>query len=265
MAAGARGIPSAASTPIRLRPEPGALLRLLAVLAAGALLSACATLTPVPRGPSGARPLVDHAAVVEVPAQTPGGDTFVVFYSGDGGWAKIDRGTTAVLAKDGYPVVGVDSLHYFWSAKTPQQASADLERIIDTYAEAWKKPRVILVGFSFGAGTLPKTIEGLSERAASRIRAVVLMAPRRYVEFVLRPNSWLDIPGPTAFPFEPTLVATRRWPVLCVYGENDHNAACPQLPPAEARAQSVPGGHRLNHDYARIAALIEASPNRQSQ
>jgi type IV secretory pathway VirJ component len=39
-----------------------------------------------------------------------------VMYSGDGGWVGLDRDVAAVLAKAGVPVVGIDSLSYFWSA-----------------------------------------------------------------------------------------------------------------------------------------------------
>jgi len=41
--------------------------------------------------------------------------------------------------------------------KTPtgSRIAADLERIIRSYSAAWKRPKVLLIGFSFGADALP--------------------------------------------------------------------------------------------------------------
>ena len=47
-----------------------------------------------------------------------------VIYSGDGGWRDIDKDIAGALQEKGIPVVGVDSLRYFWSEKTPDQVAA---------------------------------------------------------------------------------------------------------------------------------------------
>src|SRR5205823_14318685 len=69
--------------------------------------------------------------IVRVPATGPASDTAVVFVSGDGGWAAIDKGISRVLAANGMPVTGLDALKYFWSKRTPDEAARDLQRIID--------------------------------------------------------------------------------------------------------------------------------------
>ncbi|MBV9188539.1 MAG: hypothetical protein JO093_23230, partial [Acidobacteria bacterium] len=57
--------------------------------------------------------------LVEVPASRGNSDTLVVFVSGDGGWAAIDREISKVLADDGMPVAGLNALQYFWTKRTP--------------------------------------------------------------------------------------------------------------------------------------------------
>src|SRR6266852_4136244 len=96
--------------------------------------------------------------LVEVPATSGASDTLVVFVSGDGGWAAIDKAISRVLADHGMPVVGLNALQYFWTKRTPESAARDLQTIIDTHLGQWKKSRVVVVGYSRGADVLPTII-----------------------------------------------------------------------------------------------------------
>src|SRR6185295_13843169 len=53
--------------------------------------------------------------LIMVPARREGGEALAVILSGDGGWAGLDREVAGVLAGKGLPVVGLDSLRYFWT------------------------------------------------------------------------------------------------------------------------------------------------------
>src|SRR5438093_10410180 len=99
--------------------------------------------------------------LVEVLSTRGSSDTFVVFVSGDGGWAAIDKSIAATLADSGMPVVGLNALQYFWKKKTPEEAARDLESIITAYSTKWNKPRVLLIGYSRGADVLPAMIHRL--------------------------------------------------------------------------------------------------------
>ena len=74
--------------------------------------------------------------LVEIAATGPPRDHFAIMLSGDGGWAGLDREVAAVLAANGVPVVGWDSLRYFWKSRTPEGAARDLGRVIDHYTRA---------------------------------------------------------------------------------------------------------------------------------
>ena len=56
--------------------------------------------------------------VIEVPAGQST-DTVTLFLSGDGGWRDLDRDVAGEMAKLGYPVVGIDTLRYYWQHKKP--------------------------------------------------------------------------------------------------------------------------------------------------
>ena len=73
--------------------------------------------------------------LVEVPATGTGNDdVFAVLLSGDGGWAGIDKEVARSLAERGIPVVGWDTLRYFWTARTPAGLARDLDRVLAYYA-----------------------------------------------------------------------------------------------------------------------------------
>ena len=105
--------------------------------------------------------------LVEVPATKGASDTLVVFISGDGGWAKIDKAISKILADNGMPVVGLNALQYFWTKRTPESASRDLQAILERYFARWKKQRVLFVGYSRGADVLPFMIARLLPTAGS--------------------------------------------------------------------------------------------------
>jgi len=81
--------------------------------------------------------------------------------TGDGGWALFDRALAGSLSSKGISVVGWDSRQYYASQRSPDEAAQDLHRIIVHYRSIWKKDRVALIGYSFGADVLPFLINRL--------------------------------------------------------------------------------------------------------
>lgn len=80
--------------------------------------------------------------VVEVPAGQAK-DTVTLFLSGDGGWRDLDRDVAGEMAKIGYPVVGIDTLRYYWQHKSPEQSALDLTELMQHYRQKWGTKRFI--------------------------------------------------------------------------------------------------------------------------
>jgi type IV secretory pathway VirJ component len=115
----------------------------------------------------------------------------VVFVSGDGGWADLDRTVASELASRGIAVVGWNALKYFWKAKTPEGFRADLERLVGSIPDGVK---IFAGGYSFGAETVPVALaaSALAEGGAlSRIAGLVLLEPGPYATFEVRPLDWI--------------------------------------------------------------------------
>jgi type IV secretory pathway VirJ component len=196
--------------------------------------------------------------LVEVPAETTGSsDVFAVILTGDGGWAEIDKGIAQGLAAAGVPSVGWSSLRYYWTPRTPEAAAADLQRIVESYASRWKRQRVVLVGYSFGADVLPFLVNRLPEPTRGRIARVALLGLSDTAAFEFHVSSWLGGGGDPERATKPE-VERSNVPMLCIQGGEEKDSACAGLRGPNVRVLVVPGGHHFGGDYPRLAALMLA-------
>ncbi len=200
--------------------------------------------------------------VIEVPAQsgTASGDTFAIIMSGDGGWAGLDKEVAHALSARGIPVVGLDSLRYFWTARTPDGLAADTDQMIRYYLAHLDKKRVLLIGYSQGADVLPFAVNRLPAATRARVALTALMGMSEHALFEFHVSSWIsnDSSGP---PTLPEVARLAGMPVLCLYGEDDNDSLCPKLDPRAVRVVKLNGGHHFNGDYALLAREILASAN----
>lgn len=183
-------------------------------------------------------------------------DTFAIFYSGDGGWRDLDKDLSAYLKEDGLPVVGVDTLRYFWHKQTPEQTTHDLERIIHSYKAKWGAKKVVLIGFSFGADLIPIIYNKLSPEARASIVQISLLGLSKDAIFEVSLDSWLnnkpkDSPQtlPEVAKIDPSLVQ-------CFHGEEDTLNVCTQLEGTGVEIVRTKGGHHFNYEYQLLAKKI---------
>jgi type IV secretory pathway VirJ component len=191
----------------------------------------------------------------EVPAVKGDGDALAVMLTGDGGWAEIDKTIAAGLAERGVPVVGWNSLRYYWTARTPDVAAADLARILDRFQTEWKKEHVLLVGYSFGADVLPFLVNRLPASVRSHVERVVLLGLSEEASFEFHLSSWLSNRGDTRYP---TRAEVERLPVptTCIYGSDEEDSVCKKITAAHVKAVALPGGHHFGGHYDRVVDAV---------
>jgi type IV secretory pathway VirJ component len=213
-------------------------------------------------------PAVADLPLVEVPSTVPGGKAFALLVTGDGGWAGIDRQLAAALSAKGLPVVGVDSLKYFWTRRTPEGFAADLGRVVEHYAAAWGRAEVALVGYSRGADVLPAAAALLAATPRARVRALALIGPGREAEFELHLTDFLTS-GSGGRPILPDVERLGATPIVCLYGRDETDESlCPLLRArAATRVVDLGGGHHFGGDYGAVArevllAIDGATPGR---
>jgi type IV secretory pathway VirJ component len=178
--------------------------------------------------------------------------------SGDGGWATLDKKVAAALAKEGVPVAGIDSLRYFWTARTPEGLAADLDRVIRYYATRWQRRDVILIGYSQGADVLPFAINRLPDSTRAHVRLTALLGPGQKASFEFHLSNWIGKSGDR--PIAPEARSMPPDTTLCIYGADERkDSLCPQLEGTGVQVISKPGGHHLGGDYEALAASILAT------
>jgi type IV secretory pathway VirJ component len=195
--------------------------------------------------------------LVEVPAKTQGAKLMAVHVTGDGGWGVTDKGISNALAESGVPVVALNALKYFWKRRTPENASADLARILSTFLPLWNKEKAVLIGYSLGADVLPFMITRLPASLRSRIHSIVLLGSSDTVDFEFHLSDWLaQSKRPTSLPVLQEIEKLRGEKILCLYGEDDKEAVCHRLDPGLARVIVLRGGHRIGGNFGQILSPI---------
>jgi type IV secretory pathway VirJ component len=199
---------------------------------------------------------VHGLSIVEIPA-SQAGDLMAVIYSGDGGWRDLDKQIGEVLAHEGVPVVGMDSLRYFWRARTPEQTAADLAEILRQYGTKWKTERVLLIGYSFGAGILPFAFNRLPEEYQRRVVDISLLGLESRAPFEISLSGWFKAGAPADAPeVLPELRRIDLKRVQCFFGEEEEDTLCRHEELARAEVIRTKGGHHFDGDYRALARRI---------
>lgn len=174
-----------------------------------------------------------------------------IFISGDGGWRDIDKTMGEWLSTQAVHVVGLDALHYFWSKRTPQELAADITTLIKD-ADPQAKLPVMLIGYSFGADTLPLAYPLLSKDLQDRTRVIALMAPSLSTSLQVTISGWLGIDD-SGYPVPPAIAALPKDKVLCIYGKDDDDGGCEDPAVKDITKIETDGGHHFDGDYTKIA------------
>lgn len=202
-------------------------------------------------------PQLKELPLVQVRASGPG-DVLAVLISGDGGWAALPSGVAGVLARGGVEVVGWNALDYLWKRRTPDEAGRDLETILRASAPWTGRQKVVLVGYSRGADMLPFMVNRLPADLRRQIRLLALIGPSLTVDFKFHVADWwsnasrrTDLP---VLPELSKLVGGLR--MLCVYGAEEHDSTCPELPQGAAELVRLPGAHHFDGGYEALGELV---------
>lgn len=200
-------------------------------------------------------PLIEQPVPDGNPAGNPGAP-LVVLLTGDGGWAGLDRGLAAAFNEHGVPVVALSTLQYFWHARSAQETSADLARVLRHYLTAWKRERVLLVGYSFGADLLPFIVNRLPPELRARIGTVNMLGLSENASFEIHVAGWVPGSAIGTAPVRPELARMHGVDALCLYGAGENDDPCARYAGGSLTALPVGQGHHFGGEYGELAVAI---------
>lgn len=199
---------------------------------------------------------VSDLPLVELPAAHPS-TLLAIVVSGDGGWRDLDKTIAHDLQGWGVSVVGIDSLRYFWSKKTPAQTAHDLARVIRSYSARWRAKSVALIGYSFGADVLPFAYNRLPEPLRARVALMALLGFAPAADFEIRVTGWLGMPpSADALPVRPEMAKVPPGLVQCFYGADETDTMCPELAKSGIAEIRTDGSHHFGGHYEHLAHVI---------
>lgn len=180
--------------------------------------------------------------------------TTAIAHSGNGGRRDLDEQIGDTFRKDGVPTIGVDSPRSFRPRKTPAPISADPARIIDLCGEKWGVDRVVLVGYSFGADTVPAAFGGLPAEEKSQVVEMSLLGLADQVDDAISAGAFL---GTGAGDVQVLANIGRMKPVMihCFHDDED-DSLCPKLEGSGVELIKTTGGHHFDGDYEALARRV---------
>lgn len=197
--------------------------------------------------------------LVEMPPKQQRSETFVIILSGDGGWRDLDRTIGRILRDRGVPVLGFDCLNWFWKRRSPEEVTAELERVIALYGPRWNCPKVALVGYSFGADVLPFAWNRFKPETRDKVALVSLLAFAKDAAFEIRIGDFIGLARPTALPTAPEIPGLDPARLQCTYGaDEEKETACKAFQGSAAQIIRTSGGHHFDENYRAIAERILA-------
>ena len=180
---------------------------------------------------------------------------FVFYITGDGGWNKFSKNLASAFAAKGYPVVSLNAEKYFWDKKTPQQAAADVSKLLLFYRQLWKKKNVVLIGYSFGADVMPFIYNQLPAELANQVVNINLLSPSAKTDFEIHLMVMLGGHGDG----EPVAAAINKItskPIILLFGENEDDFPLDDLTIKNYTRISIPGGHHYGDDELNVCNSI---------
>ena len=188
---------------------------------------------------------------LDLPATNGKPRAIAILVSGDGGWRDLDKTIGEWLSTQEVHVVGLDALHYFWAKRTPQELATDVAALVKGTDPKGELP-VMLIGYSFGADTIPFAWPLLPKALQDRTKVIALMAPGLTTSFQVTISGWLGIDD-SGYAIPPAIAALPVDRVICVSGKEEDQSACRDPALKNVTHIETDGGHHFDGNYAAIA------------
>ncbi len=171
--------------------------------------------------------------------------TPMIFHiTGDGGWIRFDVKLGNHYDSAGYSFIALNSLKYFFEAKTPDKLAAELVPMIRRYFDDWNKKNLVLVGFSFGAEIVPFLYEKLPPELKEKVKMVVLLTPAKTSAFHIHFRDMIGLDRKKEpYHVDEETAKIKSPKILAVYGEEERNISLKNNNQPNLKIISIKGGH----------------------
>ena len=182
----------------------------------------------------------------------------LLYISGDGGWNKFSTALIQQFADNGYPVIGLDAKSYFWEKKTPKQTATDVRALLEKYGRDWKRNKVVLMGYSFGADVMPFVYNNLSADWQKKIKHQVLLSPSSKTDFEVHISEMLGYRKKNGMSVVAEINKITACNILFLFGDDDNDFPMNKLTIKNYKNVILPGGHHFDNNVNELVEKIAA-------
>lgn len=185
-------------------------------------------------------------------------EELVIYLTGDGGWNNFSKNLSQELEKQGYGVVALNSLKYFWIEKSPEVLAHDIELIAEYFMKKWSKTSIIIIGYSFGADVASFLPSYLPVDLKKKIKRIALLSPWASTDFVVKISDffWEKDTDTRKFKVCPE-IENSTLPIVCIFGEGEDLIlkSCLQND-KELTIYELPGNHEYKNNYSELVEKV---------
>lgn len=180
---------------------------------------------------------------------------FILYITGDGGWNKFSQALTSNMAANGYPVISLNANKYFWQKKTPEQIAGAITALIKNYQKLWKRKKVVLIGYSFGADVMPFAYNHLAKDITTNVENITLLSPSSTTDFEVHIMLMLGSKGSGEIVSSAINKITDK-PIIILFGEGENEYNSGELTGKNIIIEILAGGHHYDGKEANVVKTI---------
>jgi type IV secretory pathway VirJ component len=185
-------------------------------------------------------------------------NTPLIFHiTGDGGAVRFDLKMFKEYHSHGYSYIGLNSLKYFSTKKSPDKVASDMIPVIKSYSNLWDKKTLVLVGFSFGSEIIPFLSERLPDDLKMRLKLIVLLTPAKTSDFHIRMRDMIGLDKKNErYNVVEETSKIKSPQMLVVFGSKEKPGLIESKEHPNLKVTTVKGGHGFT-DSQEIFRMIE--------
>ncbi|MCW3093334.1 MAG: hypothetical protein JWP81_4403 [Ferruginibacter sp.] len=180
----------------------------------------------------------------------------IMYITGDGGWNKFSKTLAVELAAKGCPVISLNARDYFWKKKTAAQTTVDITHLTRYYQRIWRRKKIMLIGYSFGADVMPFVFNLLPPDISSAVVNISLLSPAPYTDFEIHLAAMI---GANFYGGESVVAAINKIttkPLTIISGKEEKNFPLQKLTIKNYTAIQLGGGHHYDGDESSLCNTI---------
>src|SRR6185295_8910732 len=120
----------------------------------------------------------------------------------------------------------------------------------------WHRPRVLLIGYSFGADVMPSVFNRLAPAARARVASISLLGLAKHASYEVSAAEWIPALAPKGPLVLPEIRRIGGVPILCVDGDGERKSICPGLQQIGVQVRQIGERHHFSYRESEIADAV---------